>query len=373
MTKEQLARWRAMGFEFDEFHDTIAKDAVELDKKIEIDFISANFSNGKYHIQLKVSAQNLKVNSAVFTLKEVEVLSDEAVVTKVKQINTNSSSMIEFIISASELAKLSKSMFEGKFEFKISIEADGLKAETAEFTLPEPKTNKPTSSSKDVFTLDETKELKDEILWVTRFVELESPREYAGNYCMQAAERGLSKLLLDKQNFYSVDRNHKHLNKINFSGLTAEDRGKRFKSLGYVSIVIDFNSYELNKNILHKIIDSDSLGENMYDVLTYKQKDLKTKIDASIKGKNGFHIFYFSVSDNFHTLILIVNNLDEDNISYEVYDQHGLTSSFGEYSNIEEGLLRQSSWTFANQYFNMGHTIGLYPKSNTRLWKIQKK
>lgn len=42
---------------------------------------------------------------------------------------------------------------------------------------------------------------------------------------MQAAERGLSELLQNAKDFYSVERNtHKHKNRIGFSGLTAVDR-----------------------------------------------------------------------------------------------------------------------------------------------------
>lgn len=372
-TKEQLAKWRAEGFQFDSFYDSVAVDTSEPKKKMEITFVSAALVYNHYEIKLKALAENLKSGNAQIKLFENEVFSNELVMQTTKTIRTNSTTTFTLSASLSEFEKLSKSVLEGDFEFFITIEVDGLESRTSEFSLPEIKTNNAAKLYKDVFSAEQFTELKDEIEWVTRFVELESPREYAENYCMQAAERGLSKLLSNTKDFYALNRDNKHLNNVNLSGLTAEDRGRKFQKLGFVAAYIEFNEYRIKKDILHKITGRDNLGTYMYDVLEYTSNKLADQISKLLYNKNGIHIFYLSVSDNFHTLILSINNELTDDITYEIYDQHGLTTSFGKFEDIGVGVLRQSNWTFANQYLNMGPKIGLYPKSITRLWKIQRK
>lgn len=226
----------------------------------------------------------------------------------------------------------------------------------------------------DVFSSQEIKRLTDEIDFLKKFADNHSPSEYAGNYCMSAAERGISALLNDTTHFYSVDKSHKRRNKVGFANKGAKDRGADFERLGLTKSTFTFTVYNVDHNLRIATKDETDLQKNMYRVVTLANGSaLKTHLDNDIKDRRGKHAYYFSVSDDFHTLLLIIDNSDASSETYAMYDQHGKTSSSGSYGQIESGFARQTSWTFLNDYMNRGFIASQYGRVTTRLWKIQRK
>jgi predicted chitinase len=68
MTKEQLARWRELGFAFDDFHDTIA---VDTKPEVSIKFISAKQDDKQYNVKVAFTAKNCKTDIATISLNIV--------------------------------------------------------------------------------------------------------------------------------------------------------------------------------------------------------------------------------------------------------------------------------------------------------------
>ncbi len=238
---------------------------------------------------------------------------------------------------------------------------------------------------RDVFSLKEITRLIDENEFLIPFADAATHPEYDENYCMQAAERGLSELLLDNSNFYSVDRvNHKHKNSIGFSGLNAIDRGEKFHSLGFVKNKISFNKYKINHGVRKTIKDKLTYKSAITSILSFKpgaEKELNDNIINIVGERKGFHVFYLTVTEGFHTLLLVIEYTDKKSSKYTIYDQHGITSSRGNLNTVADGILRQSKWTFANTCLNRytSHTLNNNDKhlkwdgTNTFLWKIQRK
>lgn len=227
---------------------------------------------------------------------------------------------------------------------------------------------------KDVFLKSEHQKMVDEIIFLKPFADAGAPSEYSGNYCMSAAERALSILTQNTTNFYSVDRTHNRLNNIGFSGKGAKDRGAKFKSLGYTKSNFIFDGYNIDHNKRVATKNNSDYSSNKYDVVTItKGSPLFTYFTNDINKKIGYHVYYMSITNDFHTLILIINNIDPCNKTYSIYDQHGKTSSSGKFLDIEDGIAKQTSWTFLNDYMNRGFIPSKYGKATTRLWKIQRK
>ncbi len=227
---------------------------------------------------------------------------------------------------------------------------------------------------KDVFLKSEYEKMIDEINFFKPFADAGAPSEYLGNYCMSAAERALSVLTKNTTDFYSVDRAHKRLNNIGFSGKGAKDRGAKFKSLGYTKSDFIFDGYNIDHNKRVATKNDLDYSSNKYDVITItKGSPLFTYFTNGINKKVGYHVYYISITNDFHTLILVINNTDPCNQTYSIYDQHGKTSSSGKFLDIEEGIAKQTSWTFLNDYMNRGFVPSKYGKATTRLWKIQRK
>lgn len=238
----------------------------------------------------------------------------------------------------------------------------------------------------DVFFTNEQEKLINELKYIQDFADQSLPPEYDENYCMQAAERGLSELLDNTVDFYSVYRGtHKHKNNIGFSGKTVYDRGNYFVKKGYVERVHVFDKYIIDHKKRRSIMEADNEGEArknykkvMFDIIELSALDNATLLNFFEKDTNkkiGHHIYYLTVTNGFHTLILVINNYEPTNPTYEIWDQHGITSSSGSLSNIAEGIRKQTSWTFANTCLNRYISVNTkyYDSTETKLWKIRRK
>jgi predicted chitinase len=71
MTKDQLARWKSMGFPFDEFYDTIAKEAPVVKPELTIKFVSATQDEKFYTVKLAFTIKNFKSKEAAIFLEIV--------------------------------------------------------------------------------------------------------------------------------------------------------------------------------------------------------------------------------------------------------------------------------------------------------------
>lgn len=284
-------------------------------------------------------------------------------------------------------------VIEKAWKFLTNIE--GLKVGSARITIDVDGTTKQRLdfkflNNKDVFQKAEHTKIIEELDYIEEFADDHHPSEYSGNYCMQAAERGLSELLVDTKNFYSVHRDtHKQKNNIGFSGKTAYDRGNLFVKRGFVESTHVFNHSDFTidhkqKDQIYNSASEDKANENYKDLkytiiglTATKKAKLEGFFTADLKGKEiGYHVYYFTVTDGFHTLILIINTFDDPcNPTYQIWDQHGLSSSKGKLTDIADGIRRQTSWTFANTCLNRyksGKT-SQWNSTKAKFWKIKSK
>lgn len=225
----------------------------------------------------------------------------------------------------------------------------------------------------DVFSKADADRLIEEMNFIGVFAPTHTPGEYAGMYCMKAADRGLSALLGNTKDFYSVDRNHMRLNEIDHGTKGALNRGDDFQRLGFVHSNFESDEYVLNEALVKATVDETTCKENAYLAVTLPiGAAIGNQIRESCRRKSGFHIYYLSVTDDFHTLILVVDNRHDGKKSYKIYDQEGLSSSRGNLVDIETGLERQTSWTFMSSYLARKFNFQLRSKTISRLWKIQR-
>lgn len=245
------------------------------------------------------------------------------------------------------------------------------------------------NKSKDIFSTTEINRLISENSHIVKFVEAKPPlSEYSGNYCMGAAERVISELLLDDKNFYSVEKmTHKRKNSIFFTNKTAIDRANVIDRLGFVKSKWEFDKYKIDHDSL-KIINSskDELdADNNFSIvndkiITISDKSKKEMYDLFLKDISsifGFHVYYFCIVGGFHTQILVIDSTNGPcESTYVMYDQHGPKSKGqGKLSDIAEGFRAQTSFNFANSCLNrfLSGKTKYWDSTKTYLWKIQKK
>ena len=244
------------------------------------------------------------------------------------------------------------------------------------------------SNTKDNFSLAEINRLINENSYMVKFVDSQSPSEYSGNYCMGAAERGLSELLKDNKNFYSVERTtHKRKNSVSFTGKTAIDRGNVMDSLGFVKSKWEFDKYKIDQNSLKTINDSKDItdADNNFSIVNDKiitisdnaKQSLYNLFLNDISSMFGYHVYYFCIVGGFHTLILVIDSTNGPcESTYKMYDQHGPKSKGqGKLIDIGEGFRAQTSFNFANSCLNR-YKVGktkYWDSTKSYLWKIQEK
>lgn len=266
----------------------------------------------------------------------------------------------------------------GKVSIYISI--DGIKKHTFEIEF---------IKSKDVFTTVEINNLKDEFLYMSNFVDDHIPNEYSGNYCMQGADRALGKLLNNTSDFYVVERKtHKIVNSISFNNLNTYSRAKQYNSKGYI-----YTEYEIDNkfwNIDHEKRKKINGSVDYSAAQTYAktiQYDLVWVDEA--KGKStlallkklidekepSWHVFYLSIVDGFHTQILLIDNTDRDIPKYEIWEDHGLSSSSGSLNDLIDGLNRQTSsmFTVSCLFRYQNGTTDKWDSQTLKVWKIKSK
>jgi hypothetical protein len=259
---------------------------------------------------------------------------------------------------------------------KLYISVDGVKKHTFDIEFID---------SKDVFTKEETNRLKDEFLYISTFVNNESPTEYAHNYCLSGADRALGKLLNNKSDFYVVERGtHNVLNFISFANKNTYSRAKEFESKGFIEIsyIIDTKYWTVDHNKRKQIMAATNYVEAQeisvplqYDITKVNLSQgslflsyLKKQIDSK---EPGFHIYYQSIVDGFHTQVLVIDNTDRENPKYQIWEDYGLSSSEGNLDEIVNGIERQTSTMF-NSSLLFKYRDGIKDKWDAQTYKIWK-
>ena len=215
---------------------------------------------------------------------------------------------------------------------RIEIYVDGVLNKTIDFNFVD---------GKDLFKQADYDIISDEMNYIKPFADVHSPSEYIGNYCMSAAERGLSKLLKNDIDFYSVERiTHKRKNKVGFSNKTADDRAKIFQTKGFIQSLVSFPTKDFSIK-LNKTFDIDSTDGSSKDrdtIIVFKNEDnVYQTFLKNIRNEMGYHIYYCSIAGANHTMILIIDYNNPCDAKYEMWDQHGRSSSHGKLPKIANG------------------------------------
>lgn len=215
---------------------------------------------------------------------------------------------------------------------RVEIHVDGVLNKIIDFNFVD---------SKDLFKQTDYDILLDELNYIKPFADVHSPSEYGGNYCMSAAERALSNLLKNDIDFYAVDRaSHKRKNTVSFSGKTADDRAKTFQSKGFIQSIVNFPTSDLSIK-LNKTFETDAADGSQKDrdtIIVFKNEDnVYQAFLKSIRNEMGYHVYYCSIAGANHTMILIIDNNNPCDAKYEMWDQHGLSSSKGKLPKIANG------------------------------------
>lgn len=191
---------------------------------------------------------------------------------------------------------------------KIDIEVDGRVILTIPISI---------LNDKDVFSKNEVKRLKTDA----------NSLGLSSTACINVADARISELLQDQINF--MNRNRQRMSHGEYT-----PRLKHLISKGFVLGGIKEFRYHLNNGDAYR-------PKNL-------KESIKTYVEAQIKNRIGYHVFYVSMLNDVHVLTLLINNSNPCEMKFEVFDQGTDWQTKGE-QNI----------TNIDKYFN-NSTISLY-------------
>lgn len=172
--------------------------------------------------------------------------------------------------------------------------------------------------------------------------------------CIIAADKQLGKLLLDNKNFITETSN----NKANV--YNAYTRIDQIKDYGFVK---NFQIFE----------QSTFKGGGNYQPKEYntgKQNVISNYLKNAIGSKIGYHVFYFTILNGYHVLLLVVNASNPCDMKFKIYDQLRDRGDYQNFSLIDDKLLEMNvnNWSGSASL-----TRDKTASTKFGIWKIQKK
>lgn len=267
-------------------------------------------------------------------------------------------------------------------EANIQVIVDGKKLNTIKLTTK-------VQADKDVFGAEDVRRLHDEFMQIKPYADIYSdesipnnmlPVEYRQNYCVFAASRALGKLLNNSKDFWVYDDNtNKVINYVKLVNGTSI--GNELDKKSFVKSFFEYKGHIKVTQKMKEYVNDSANSKTKFQKYAYEVVKItegssifNEYIKMEIHNKLGFHVFFMSITGDFHVLILLIDYRYPCGAKYIVYDQHGVSTSNGDLKDIDEGIRRQVSWTFLNDFIIKGGSdINKYGPTNVKLWKMQKK
>lgn len=164
--------------------------------------------------------------------------------------------------------------------------------------------------------------------------------------CFRVADKELAELL-----------NNNKLVLSNYANENSYTRMKSYKSLGLIKNEKIFDQFIFKGG--GNYVPQEYSGSNSNPFQNY--------FEPLIKGKIGYHIFYFSLLEGYHVLTLIINNTEEVNRKFLVLDQIRIRK-WDDFENIDKEMLRLTNVLWLGVYEGQGKKY----KTESAIWKIQR-
>lgn len=172
--------------------------------------------------------------------------------------------------------------------------------------------------------------------------------------CIIAADKQLGKLLLDSKSFITNSSN----NKANvYSAYTRIDQ---VNNNGFVKNFQIFNQNAFKGGGNYQPIEYNSGQENI----------VSNYLKNAIGSNRGFHVFYFTILNGYHVLLLVVDASDLCDVKFKIYDQLKDRGEYLSISSIDGKILEMivNNWGGAADL-----TKDKTASTKFGIWKIQRK
>ncbi|MBV8325897.1 hypothetical protein [Chryseobacterium sp.] len=172
--------------------------------------------------------------------------------------------------------------------------------------------------------------------------------------CIVAADKQLGKLLDNTSDFITNSSNN------NADVYTAYKRVEQIKKKGFLANEKKFSQYVFK-------------GGGNYQPKEYSEENKHAVSDylkASINGKLGYHVFYFTILNGYHVLTLVINNQNPCDVKFKIYDQLRDRGEYVSLLEVDNKLLEMNTnnWSGAASL-----TRDKTASTKFGIWKIQRK
>lgn len=192
---------------------------------------------------------------------------------------------------------------------------------------------------KDVFSEDEVNNLINENATLIQ----------KDKVCFRVADKGISKLLNTPSTIIK-----------NYGGENSYTRARTLLSQGYIKDEIIINQYSFDTGGLTKP-DKFSKG---------KESIISNSIDKTLKNRNGFHVYYFSILKGYHVLLLVIDASNFCAKKFKIYDQLKDRGNLIPYEELNKFLLEM---TINNWDGSASHNKDKTANTEIAIWKVKRK
>lgn len=300
--------WKSSPFEEESiFHPSFDN------KDLKIRYVFCQKDDKYTYLYFDITARNLSSEKAALVVVESEVFKDDAIVSQTININKNGTK--RFRVRVNEM-NLSKSIFEGEFEFKATVSCDGLSATTGEFRIK-------CGSRSNVSTSNKLEQKKSD------------QEESLQNYNCGAQYAGLVRCLSRNEKYGPVFygnlpmNSYQNYNTLISNKVLTEDEKLIILAMsdneGNFDSVQSYDSEVLSAGVMQKTIKSDGMGEFPLQVWEFKQNHSE-KYEALLNNcnwtvceddDNNIQMFYNGVTGE-DLKSVIRNGFNKDNVGKSV-------------------------------------------------------
>lgn len=212
----------------------------------------------------------------------------------------------------------------------IEVKVDGKNSNTIQLKFA--------NRDNDIFSEDEVNKLIQENATLIR----------KDKVCFRVADKGISKLLDTSATVIK-----------NYGGENSYTRAKTLKSQGFIKDEVIIGQYSFDTGGITK---PNSFAKGKGSVIS-------NSISQTMRERNGYHVYYFSILRGYHVLLLVIDASNSCVKKFKIYDQLKDRGDYISYEELDQFLL---DMTINNWDGSASHNKDKTANTEIAIWKVKR-
>ncbi|MDN3692988.1 hypothetical protein QWZ06_12195 [Chryseobacterium tructae] len=166
--------------------------------------------------------------------------------------------------------------------------------------------------------------------------------------CFRVADKGISKLLDTPTTVIK-----------NYGGENSYTRARTLKSQGFIKDEVIIGQYSFDTGGITK----------PSNFAKGKESVISNSVNQTMKSRNGYHVYYFSILKGYHVLLLVIDASNFCVKKFKIYDQLKDRGDYKSYEDLDQFLL---DMTKNNWDGSASHNKDKTANTEIAIWKVKR-